>query len=221
MRCVRVCLMSVFLAVLVLISNGCAVRPQLVGSGNPATDKRDVAAFTIVRGGGAIHVEVAVGEQPSLEVTADDNLIPHILTEVDNGVLTINTDGVSYQSRLGIRVKATVKELTGMNLSGASNGKVTGIAGETFAADASGASKINLAGTVADLTVKCNGASTVNALDLVAQKVNASANGASHIEVTAKASLDASANGASSIRFAGDPPAKNVSANGASSVKAK
>ena len=211
------------LAFMALCLSGCGgvFQPQIIGSGKAATEKREVAPFTKIQGGGAIHVEATVGEPQSLEVTTDDNLVPHILTEVDNGVLTIRSDVSSYRTNLKVKVKATVKELTGMNLSGASHGKAAGITGAAFAADVSGASKIDAAGAVESLTADGSGASHVNALDLVAQKVTAKASGASHIEITAKESLDAHAHGASSIRFAGAPKAVTTTNTGASSVKAK
>jgi hypothetical protein len=213
---------SFFVAVMAFSLNGCgAIMPQVVGSGKAATEKREAAPFTKIHASGAVQVDVKIGDEPSLEVTTDDNIIAHIKTEVNDGVLTVRNDLGSFQSGLGVKVTATVKELTGMNLSGASHGNAAGITGPTFAAEANGASKIKLAGTVEELTASCNGASTIHAFDLPAQKVSARANGASRIEVTAKEKLNASANGASSIRFAGPPNVQTIMMSGASSVQAR
>ena len=63
------------------------------GSGNVASDKRDLTGFRAVDVGGVFQVEITAQKEFSVEVEGDDNLLPLIKTEVDDGVLKIQTDG--------------------------------------------------------------------------------------------------------------------------------
>ncbi len=59
------------------------------GSGVPATQSRDVAAFNSVELAGSNNVVIRVGEKQSVVVRADDNLIDRVTTEVQSGKLVI------------------------------------------------------------------------------------------------------------------------------------
>ena len=61
------------------------------GSGNVATDKRDLSGFRAVDVGGVFQVEITAQKDFAIEVEADDNLLPLIKTEVVDGVLKIET----------------------------------------------------------------------------------------------------------------------------------
>jgi hypothetical protein len=59
------------------------------GSGKVAHDSRSGPAFHAVSAGAGIHVDVAVGAQKPVEVTADDNVVPLVMTEVVDGELRV------------------------------------------------------------------------------------------------------------------------------------
>src|SRR5262245_4331730 len=63
------------------------------GSGKIATEQRDLKGFKGVDVGGAFLVEITAQKDYSVEVEADDNLLPLIKTEVDDGVLEIESEG--------------------------------------------------------------------------------------------------------------------------------
>jgi hypothetical protein len=52
--------------------------PQLVGSGNAATEAREVEEFTEISVSTAIKLDVTVGPAIAIAVTADDNILPHV-----------------------------------------------------------------------------------------------------------------------------------------------
>jgi hypothetical protein len=214
-------------------------QPQIQGSGVAKTEARTVADFTDVDVNTAIHLELAVGAATSLVVTADDNILPHIITEVAGGTLKIHIDA-STSTRLGVKVKATTPALNAFQGSGATTTALAGVEADQFKLGLSGASTCTLTGKAkrldltlagasrcilngdADrLTLDCSGASRVNAAGFTARAVEATLAGASSAEVEATQELTAKAAGASALRYAGSPAQVRQEASGASTIAPK
>jgi hypothetical protein len=190
------------------------------GSGNVVTEKREVSGFTGVDVGGAFKVEIVAGKEYSVEVEADDNLVPLVRTEVEGGVLKIETEKrISSKSELKIRISAP--DIDSLESSGVSGIKLSGVKNTALNVQSSGASKINVEGTTGNLTVDVSGASTVDAANLQAENSNVDASGACSVTVNASNEVEAHASGASKIRYTGTP--KNVikKTSGASRVEQK
>lgn len=84
-----------------------ALFKGVTGSGNIETAKRDVADFDRLEVSGVFDVEVTRGDAYSVEVTADDNILPLIRTEVDDRTLSIFADAkISKSSKLRVVITA-------------------------------------------------------------------------------------------------------------------
>ena len=89
------------------------------GSGNIQTEKREVSEFNAVEVGGVFVVEITAQKDYSLEVEADDNLLPLIKTEFDGETLRIESENkISSSSPIKIRISAP--DIENLNISGAS-----------------------------------------------------------------------------------------------------
>ncbi len=66
---------------------------KVKGSGNVVTESRDISDFKGVDVSGVFQVEITAQKDFSVEIEADDNLMPLIKTEVRNGVLHLETEG--------------------------------------------------------------------------------------------------------------------------------
>lgn len=188
------------------------------GSGNVVTENRDLSGFNGVEVGGVFKVEIVAGKEYSVEVEADDNLVPLINTEVEDGVLKIGTEkSISKKSALKIRISAPNIET--LDTSGVSGITLSGVKNSALSIQSSGASKINVEGATGNLTIDVSGASVVDAVGLQATNAKVRASGASKITVNASNEIDADLSGASKVRYAGDP--KNIIRNtsGASRVE--
>jgi hypothetical protein len=213
--------------------------PTVTGSGVAKTETRTVGDFTEVEVGNAIHLDVTVGPSRTVEVTAADNLLPHVITELAGGRLKITTDA-STTTKIGIKVKATTPTLKAVDGSGASTTTVAGVQAERFRlglsgastctltgkADrldltVSGASRCTLTGDAGRLTVDCSGASHLDATGLNAKAVDVSVSGASGADVKATEELKADASGASNVHYVGSPGKVNKNTSGASHVGPK
>jgi hypothetical protein len=190
------------------------------GSGVAKTETRPVADFSEFDVSAAMNVELTVGPETKLEITADDNLLPHLKSEVVNGRLKLYFDA-SNSSKIGVKIKASTPSLKAYHGSGATSATVAGVKAEAFKLNLSGASKCTVAGSVDRLAIECSGASRANAVKLVARSVKADASGASTADVHAAESLDADASGAATIVFSGSPATLKKDASGASTIKAK
>jgi hypothetical protein len=194
--------------------------PGVKGSGVAKTETREVGDFTELDVSAAMNVELTVGPETKFEITADDNLLEHLKSEVSNGKLKVHFD-TSTSSKIGVKIKATTPSLKAYHGSGATTAKIEGVKAESFKIDLSGASNCTVVGTADKLVVECSGASNVKADKLVAKTVKARASGASSIEANATEEVNAHASGASSIRYSGKPSSGKFDASGASSIKAK
>jgi hypothetical protein len=228
------CLLAVLLA-------GCNVTigPSLRGSGVAKTETREVAPFSEIEVGSAIQLDVVVGDPTDLVVTADDNVLPLVRTEVTGDRLKIYLD-TSLSTNIGVQVKAATPELKALVASGASKVNATGITGEKFQIELhgsstgefgseaevmditlSGASHAVLAGVGSQLNLECFGASRINAAGFTADKVTAVVSGASFAQVNAKEEFAADASGASHIHYTGQPAKLKKQVSGASTVTAQ
>jgi len=193
------------------------ISSSIQGSGVAKTEARTVADFTELDVGAAINVELAVGPATKLEITADDNLLSHVKTELVGDRLKISMDG-STSSKLGIKVKASTPALKAYQGSGATTAAVAGIKVEQFKLKLSGASKCTLRGEATTFSVDCSGASNAETSALTAKTVKVEASGASTVTVQATEELIADASGASTIRYSGTPVKVKKDASGASTI---
>lgn len=190
---------------------------RVKGSGNLQTERRDVPAFTAVKAGGATNIEIIAGEQQSVEVTTDDNLLELTKTYVKNDTLYIERRGNIWTSS-ALRVRVTVPELKRLNLSGASRADVKNVRADVFELDLNGASKVNITGEAATFNADINGASDLNAENFKTAKTTIEASGASKAGVFVTENLNADASGASKIYYAGNPATVREDESGASRV---
>jgi len=190
------------------------------GSGKVATDKRDVKGFTSVDVSGVFQVEIVAGKDFSVEVQADDNILPLIETNVSGSTLQIDLkDKASTRSDMVVRISAP--NIERVETTGATKVTASGIKNDSFSISTTGASKVYLTGETASLDIDVTGASLVDAEQLNAAIANIQASGASKINVNVSGELHSEASGASRIVYSGDPRTVDNHQSGASSISKK
>jgi hypothetical protein len=132
-------------------------------------------------------------------------------------------------------------ELTGLNLSGSSDGTITGfkstkalevglsgessLKGDIETGDASfaayGNSNATLSGSGQNVTVVAEGNSTVDLSKFSSTDASVSAGGNSDVTVNASGSLDAQADGNSTVYYLGSPTLGTINTTGDSDVRPK
>jgi hypothetical protein len=187
------------------------------GSGQTASEVRDIAGFHAIDVGGVFEVEVTAQKEFAVEVETDDNLLPFISTEVRNGVLRIKTDRKLSTSN-PIRIRVSAPDINNLDVSGAARVTVENVKNDELTVDASGASKIRINGETAKLTVDVSGATKVDAEKLAVENATVEASGASKVAVQVSGDLRIKASGASRIDYSGGPTNVIKRTSGAASV---
>ncbi len=215
------------LTVVTLIITGCiiVINGKLVeGSGNIITNKRDVSEFQKVHLKGSGDVFLTIGEEQSLIIKTDDNILPLIETDVSGKKLTIS-HGKHHLRPTAFEVFITVKYLEGVTISG--SGDVHGK--DRFVADAfyaeisgsgdmdlevetgmltskiSGSGTIQLSGKAEDYTAAISGSGEINAFDVQAKTVSVKISGSGNCRVYATESLDVKISGSGDVHYKGRP----------------
>ncbi len=200
----RTITLAALVAGILVAWSGCPSSGQR-GSGTSKRELRQVGAFSSISVGGAFKLEITVGAaKPQVAVTADDNLLQLIRTEVKDGQLVVGSKR-SISPRLSPRLEVKVPRLEALSISGAAHGEVHGIGGERFKLEVSGAGKVTLAGETKDLLIEVSGAAAVDAAKLTATTVKVEGSGAISVTVRAADSLTAIVSGAGRVAYFGDP----------------
>lgn len=187
------------------------------GSGVPATQVRNVAAFNSIELAGSNKLVIRIGEKQSVVVRADNNLLDRVTTEVRSGKLVIaNTPG-SFTPKSPMSVEANVPTLNALTLTGSGNIVVNDIEAESLEVSLPGSGTLTGSGTATRLDVTVSGSGTMQFPRLVANDVRAVVSGSGSIVITATESLDASVSGSGAILYAGNPQdvTKSVTGTGA------
>ena len=214
----------------------------LVGSGNLETEQYTFANFTKIEISSAFEFEIEQSDSYSINVTADDNVIDNVQVLLDGQTLKIRLVGTVPSLRLvTLRASVTMPELSGLTVSGASRGTVSGfsstddmditvsgasrVTGDItmgdIGFDISGASTIQLEGSADNMIAAVSGASRLNLGDFVVNDVNINISGASTGTINLSGTLDANVSGASTLLYIGDPVMGTIDVSGASTLKEK
>jgi hypothetical protein len=186
------------------------------GDGAVKSETRQVAAFSRVETSAGIGISVQIGPAGTLDVRAQENLLPIILTDVENGTLRLRSAS-NYTTTEKVEVIVTTPSLTGIVLSGGSQGRVEGLEEPRFDIDLSGGSRLTATGEATDLALGASGGSSANLEGLSAQTIKVGASGGSTARVRASQRVHGSASGGTTITVLGDA-ALGVETTGASHV---
>jgi hypothetical protein len=209
-------LFAAFLCATGVVSGCNGGVPAVRGSGVVASETRDVAGFTEVRVSGAGDVVIDQTGTESLTVEAEDNILPLLDTRVSNGVLHLGLkQHVSVRTTRPIRFHITVKDLTGVGISGSGSVHARGLDADTLAAEISGSGSAALAGRADAVTLRVSGSGSYDAADLQSKSVKVEISGSGDALVNASDRLDATISGSGSVRYAGNPSvSQRVSGSG-------
>jgi hypothetical protein len=208
------------------------------GSGNITTENRTINEdFKKIVVNDGIEVVVEQSNSKSLVVKADDNLLKHITTKVENGILKITSDE-SYNSTESPIVIVQMPIINGLEASAGS--KITSkntLITSLIAVKSSSGSEINLSIEADDISVESTSGSSIevrgkalkletssssgsdiDAQKLMANQVDAQATSGSSTDVSPIVSLKGKASSGSSINYYKIPKTLNKEETSGGSV---
>jgi hypothetical protein len=140
-----------------------SIPEALVGSGDIVTESFDVSDFDQIRLGTSGTLYVEQGDEFSLTIETDDNILPALNVDVTKGVLrlTANPDYTTLQSTTLI-YRVTVPELTALDVSGSGEIFVGDLKSASLFMNVSGSGDMNFSNAEIDsLTINVNGSGKV------------------------------------------------------------
>jgi hypothetical protein len=202
-----------------MVVDGLGRSGQVIqGSGKSATENRDLNDFTELRLDISANVTVTPGERAKCTITADDNILPLILTEHFGKVLRI-TAAESYSSRQGVKIAVEVPLLVKARVNGSGAISIAGATAEELALVINGSGDIHADGQVTELRARINGSGNVYAAGLLAKKVMVVLNGSGDADVHVVSDLTIKLNGSGGVSYSGTPSTVNSSLNGSGRIQ--
>ena len=174
------------------------------GSGDVATDVRTLPPFASVDLAGANTVTIGVGGEQRVVVRGDENVIPLVTTDVEDGTLVI-AQSESFDTATSLTVEIVVPALDAVRLSGAGTIAVDGHDLDQLALSLPGSGTLRGSGDAQRLEVELGGTGDLELGALVATHATVALSGSGNVHVHATDSLVARISGTGSVFYAGDP----------------
>ena len=210
---------SILVLTLLLLFAGCKMG-GIKGSGTRKTEKKALPAFKVIETGGAFDVEITCQKPQSVEIEADDNLLPLVETDVSNDVLHVGTKQ-NYQASKLIVLRIMAPDLRRINITGAGTVRIANVKNQMLEIDSAGAANINASGAAEFAEITSSGAGLIDAHELHASRTDVRLSGAGKIDVYASEQLDVTISGVGSVSYSGHPKAINKNISGICTVTAK
>ena len=198
----RVRLALALLAVVLLVS-ACSVTK---GSGQVVTETREVSGFTKVELSGSGELTIEKTGTESLSISAEDNLLPQLTSDVSGDTLTLGTKpNTSMLPTKPITYSVTVKDLTGIAVSGSGSVRVSNLMTNSLTTKISGSGTITASGGVNDQDVDISGSGRYQAEQMTSKAVKAQISGSGTASVLASDLLDVKISGSGTLTYSGNP----------------
>ena len=216
--------MIVMLTALLLSACGFNI---LRGSGDVITETREVSGFDKVVLACSGDIILTQGEEESLKIEGEDNIVAKITTEVKDGTLYLEFENssISFVTTERLKFYLTMDEITGLTITG--SGDIDSAEIETTTLDISivgsgdididalaakrldvsiaGSGDLNLVGEVQTHTVNIAGSGNYEARHLHSQTVSITIAGSGDITVWAEDALDVKILGSGDVYYFGRP----------------
>jgi len=208
------------------------------GSGHQVSEDRKVGEFSRISISGGYKVILKQDSTFSVKITADDNLLKYIKTNVDGDRLKIfnkknfcndgelliyigvkNLDEVKASGGVEVESDGTIhtKDLH-FELSGATKVNMD-LNAANVTASGSGATELNLKGQATSSDIEISGVAHVHDFDFVVGSCDIQTSGVGDCEVNVLNSLHVHSSGASSVKYKGNPTDISNDKSGASSLE--
>lgn len=207
------------------------------GSGDVITESREVSDFTEIELRGSGTVTVAVDGTASLTIAAEDNLMPLLISDVEDGRLVLGsrepispTQGIVYNvtvSELEVVFVGGSGELNAsgidspafeISVSGSGSVLLTDLDTEELVVDMSGSGEVEVTGTAGHLDLSISGSADYLGEGLTAATAVVEVSGSGDAVVNVTEHLEADVSGSGHIEYLGDPSVDS-STSGAGEVE--
>lgn len=216
-----------FIAAMLL--NGCIVgvnSDSIKGTGELQSSNIDVSDFANVLMAIPGELTITQGDEESLRLSAQTNLLPYIKINVVNNRLRIETDdNISLDPTRTITIQLVVKSLDELDFAGSGLVEINTLSTTNLSVDFAGSGDVEinelsamnldvdfagsgdlfLSGVVDEQNIDIAGSGDIEARDLMSQKADIEISGSGSAVLNVKDELKATINGSGSVRYIGNP----------------
>src|SRR6185436_4592669 len=161
-----------------LSAAGCGTLDAKHGSGNVISESRSVKDFTGIELSGSGKLIIEQSDVESLTISADDNLLPELTSEVHNSKLMLGTrDFININPTGFVTYKLLVKKLNSIGISGGAEIEAKGLRTDSLTVGVSGAGDITITGEADDQKISISGAGKYHASGLKTKKAEVNISG--------------------------------------------
>jgi len=202
---------------------------KITGSGNIITKNIEVSNFQNISLAGSGNIIIEQGEDESLIIEAEDNIMDKILVEIKGNTLDIRYKRTFWifswlKPTKDINYYIKLKDLSGIKISGSGTASAENIKTENMDINISGSGKINLnietqtiksivsgsgdfnlSGQAINQEINISGSGKYFAQNLQTQNAIIKISGSGKIEVNAQKKLDINISGSGSVYYLGNP----------------
>lgn len=233
----RITKVLLIVIVVAAVSSACipSIRPRLIrGSGDVIVEEREVSGFDQIAMAGAGRIIITQGEEESLTIETDDNLLEYIETRVRGNTLeidftddiilsnggrdvlepsagfvfrisVIDLETISVSGAADIKIDKLKADRFTVNFSGAGDIQVDDLNTDSLVVNVSGAGDVELAGKVVSQDIILSGLGRYRGFGLESQDASVVISGAGGAELWATESLDVVISGAGDVEYYGEP----------------
>ena len=201
-----VCLLTVATAAYALKAYAPADPNAISGSGVVTAEARDVHSFSRVALRTLGDVTINVGEELSVLVSAEDNLVRLLTTDVRDGWLVIEgPDNLTLQPTRPILYMITMPALDGVELSGGGMLRARHLHEPEITVSMSSIGTVSLSGQVHQQILNVAGTGRYYGFDLICDHAAVTISSVGSAELTVHEELNATITGSGNVIYAGDP----------------
>ncbi len=199
---------------------------KIKGNGNVVTVKRSTNNYRGIAAGGSFDVILIKGTEGNLTIEGEENIIPYIETEINNGILKIKyKKNTNIRTTKRLTVTVPFKDIESVALGGSGNviskeviksnnfnvslggsGNINlKINSDAVNTNIGGSGNIDLKGNTNELQCAIAGSGSIKAYDLTTDEISATIAGSGSIKITVKNKIKAKLVGSGSIYYKGNP----------------
>jgi hypothetical protein len=206
---------------MVLGLTACGPMVATNGSGNVISESRAVKNFDAVHLSGSGKLVIEQSDVESLTITADDNLLRDLTSEVEGHTLKLSTRDLTFihPSQI-VTYKLLVKDLNSINVSGGAAVDAKGLRTRSLDINVSGAGDIVISGETEKQSINISGAGKYRADGFKSKDASVNISGIGSAILAVSDRLDVHVSGAGEVEYIGDPMVTER-VSGAGSVKRK
>jgi hypothetical protein len=178
--------------------------PAVAGAGHMQSERRAVRGVRAVEFSAFGALTITQGDEESLTITGQPNVLPLITSAMDGDILQIRMGG-NVASALGLKIDLRVRELREISLNDAGDIAALGLSGDALRVTISGSGSLRAAGRVDAQTVELSGAGAYDGGGLESRLATVTISGFADALLRAREQLRANISGSGTVEYYGQP----------------